>query len=730
MESLKRHGWPREAVAFFSGMSLEEMRDSLGPLAEDWELEQFEEVRRESKKQRLMLDCEDRQFRRDPVQFQQDKRWLDHGGWRDLSGAAEGLALRKARAMLPRAVWPTRLARRTAEQLDDKQRASVEEKERERLTKELVMLLRKTCLIAKESDKEEGRGQAQIWVTRRHAMGRRPNTLRVHVRLGRKMAAYMAAAYGRPWFRDESDVMEYVGMRLEEPCGKSVPRSVWSTLRFWEQAAELPEQERISISPALKNFFDEVARHPSWTDALKLRSSANRLTIRVVLAWEELVVRPNEKPYVRVFAWFKLLKLWAALRWDDTMGIPPSSLELVREKGLKGKIVRSKTSGEGRRVEMQEFYVAFDCWLERRGWLQEGWQLFRELGRGYGNEGRDFLLPRPDRHLRGFRGAMVKYPEAMAMSRALLSMATRPDEDGLWNQLLITVPETSGFWSEHSERITIISWAAALEVDPDARKRWGRWKPTTDEEYAKTSQTMVMAAQKKVASQIRDGMTRPNLVEDAEILLELGRWLEERGIVEHQIDEQLKRLRLRPGRRWRRGVDRLSDSDFELVEDMSEVGAQDGHVVDDLDSRPPTTPLIGEGDATEDEKSLGEVGASSPAAAAEEVLELARQLMDDDGEEPSVSKGTFVLSVVGRSKRRTLHQIGACYRKPGVHYKEYLVIGDARPVLEKGERLCISCFGKRDQIASEIGLGAGSDDDSGSSLSSSTSLGSTSSEDS
>ena len=42
----------------------------------------------------------------------------------------------------------------------------------------------------------------------------------------------------------------------------------------------------------------------------------------------------------------------------------------------------------------------------------------------------------------------------------------------------------------------------------------------------------------------------------------------------------------------------------------------------------------------------------------------------------------------------------------------------------------ISCFGKRDQIASEIGLGAGSDDDSGSSLSSSTSLGSTSSEDS
>lgn len=285
---------------------------------------------------------------------------------------------------------------------------------------------------------------------------------------------------------------------------------------------------------------------------------------------------------------------------------------------------------------------------------------------------------------------MVKYPEAMAMSRALLSMATRPDEDGLWNQLLITVPETSGFWSEHSERITVISWAAALEVDPDARKRWGRWKPTTDEEYAKTSQTMVMAAQKKVASQIRDGMTSPNLVEDAEILLELGRWLEERGIVEHQIDEQLKRLRLRPGRRWRRGVDRLSDSDFELVEAMGEVGAQDGHVVDDLDSRPPTTPLIGEGDATEDEKSLGEVGASSPAAAAEEVLELARQLMDDDGEEPSVSKGTFVLSVVGRSKRRTLHQIGACYRKPGVHYKEYLVIGDARPVLEKGERLCIS----------------------------------------
>lgn len=69
MEDLDRHGWHPSAVAFLDGMGLTEMKATVGEPAASWGLDEFAEVRREAKKQRLLLDCEDRQFARDPVPF-------------------------------------------------------------------------------------------------------------------------------------------------------------------------------------------------------------------------------------------------------------------------------------------------------------------------------------------------------------------------------------------------------------------------------------------------------------------------------------------------------------------------------------------------------------------------------------------------------------------------------------------------------------------------------------
>ena len=38
-----------------------------------------------------------------------------------------------------------------------------------------------------------------------------------------------------------------------------------------------------------------------------------------------------------------------------------------------------------------------------------------------------------------------------------------------------------------------------------------------------------------------------------------------------------------------------------------------------------------------------------------------------------------MVSVVGRSGRKTLHKVGECYRLPGVHFKNYEVLGDSMP---------------------------------------------------
>ena len=254
MESLSSHGWHAEALAFLHGLSFEELRTTLGSVAEDWSLDDFEQVTREAKKQKISLDREDRAYVRNPVAFQKEKGWIDGGGRADLSDASHGVQMSRARALLPRAVWPNRLSRRLAASTDDKQRSTLEEPERDRLSGELVVLLKKFGLI--KVDDGHTPENARQWLLKRHAMGRRPNTLRQHVRLARKFNIYMRSAYTHQWFRHSGDVMEYVALRLEEPCGKSVPSSIWSTLKFVEMSAEVPESQRISSDLSLKNFFD------------------------------------------------------------------------------------------------------------------------------------------------------------------------------------------------------------------------------------------------------------------------------------------------------------------------------------------------------------------------------------------------------------------------------------------------------------------------------------------
>ncbi len=686
MESLVSRGWPVEAMAFLEGMELAEMKVALGSLADSWELEDFEEVRREAKRQKVAQDREDRLFALDPSSFKKDLGWVDREGRADLSDSAKGIRIAAGRAMLPRPTWPNRFSRRSAHEKDDDQRARLEEAERESLTKELVSLLEKAGLVNK---KTETGGEADQWLARRHAMGRRPSTLRQHVRLGRKLVSYMRGSFGCSWFRSVQDVMEYVALRLQEPCGKTVPGSVWSTLRFLEVSAEVEESKRLSGDGALKNFFEEVSKHPSWAEG-HLRESAKMLPISVAMSWEGVVMDISEKKYVRVFAWFKLVKLWAALRWDDTLGIPPASIEKVGDRGLRGRIMRSKTTGEGKRIDVQEFYVSKASWLRFDGWLWEGWKLFRELGERYGSSNRDFLLPRPDRRLENFRGAMVKYHEAMSMSRALMNRMKVCWEGVMEGRNLLDLEDTSAFWSEHSERVTMVSWAAALGVSPEARKRWGRWKPSVDEEYAKTSLTMVYEAQEVVAQKIRFEAGTRDVTEDDLVLLDLGRWLENRGHREVDISSQLRRLMVRKGPTWKR--------EDGLLEIEDEVAPSDGEPL-----RSPTEVVVDE-----------------------QADPLTDDLVKDSGD-LEVSRGTFVLSVVGRSKRRTLHRIGSCYRLPGVHYKEFLVVGDERPQLEVGEKLCASCFGRADKTAAEA-VSSDLDVESASDSSSSTSLGSSSSE--
>ncbi len=111
--------------------------------------------------------------------------------------------------------------------------------------------------------------------------------------------------------------------------------------------------------------------------------------------------------------------------------------------------------------------------------------------------------------------------------------------------------------------------------------------------------------------------------------------------------------------------------------------------------------------------------------AAEPPENLVEEMIEDEGN-MGISTGTYVLSVVGHSKNRTLHQVGACYRVPGVHF---LVVGDIRPTLEQGEKLCASCFGRQQKKVFSEATASEPESDLASSVSSSTDLDSSDSDD-
>ena len=99
----------------------------------------------------------------------------------------------------------------------------------------------------------------------------------------------------------------------------------------------------------------------------------------MVLFALELVVLDTVRPmYIRGFAWVKLLKFWASLRYDDLQWLAPASLVLTAE-GLHATLPRTKTSGPGKRAAVLMATISSDAWLVSPRWLSEGFAIWKRF---------------------------------------------------------------------------------------------------------------------------------------------------------------------------------------------------------------------------------------------------------------------------------------------------------------------------------------------------------------
>ena len=74
---------------------------------------------------------------------------------------------------------------------------------------------------------------------------------------------------------------------------------------------------------------------------------------------------------LRIWAWVKLAKSWASLRWSDVQAIKPEELRL--EEGRLATILRrTKTSGPNRRIKEPPLCVSEMAFFEDQAWIKTG----------------------------------------------------------------------------------------------------------------------------------------------------------------------------------------------------------------------------------------------------------------------------------------------------------------------------------------------------------------------
>ena len=161
----------------------------------------------------------------------------------------------------------------------------------------------------------------------------------------------------------------------------------------------------------IRNFVQEASASGAY-GSNGIRKKAPRPLASLVVAWEQLVIDVSVHAYVRLFAFWKLCKVWGTLRFDDHRGFIYVN-RILRSRGLAAILVRTKTSGDDKSVQVLPFAISSEAYLSSADWLEVGWQLWGSVAPG----ARDYFLVAPSSDLGGVVYREVKYREAAAMSK-------------------------------------------------------------------------------------------------------------------------------------------------------------------------------------------------------------------------------------------------------------------------------------------------------------------------
>ena len=225
--------------------------------------------------------------------------------------------------------------------------------------------------------------------------------------------------------------------------------------------------------------------------------------------------------YARCLMWACLVCVWSCMRVSDLQGIDVSRLRLFRD-GLKGFLVKTKTTGPDKKVAEVPFFIGRCVGLSGRDWLHTGFDLWKGLGQ------LDWFF--------SLRRTKFAKPEVVGNYMRLIWRRLRVPFRKLGEQFWrpraeseLMGDETYLFWTGHSMRHVLPTIAAILGIPKEQRDYLGRWHIGLHQsaDYIHTCRQIVHDIQQRVCDKLSGG--KPGYDEE-ELFEELRAWLRRRGV--------------------------------------------------------------------------------------------------------------------------------------------------------------------------------------------------------
>ena len=173
--------------------------------------------------------------------------------------------------------------------------------------------------------------------------GMRAPTIRRRVLDWRKVSRFIQLTCGRTWPQSPADMLDYIATLVDAGAPKSAMDRALHALRFIEVAGGVLPDAQLSRDPLLDSAVRELqlATSASGTNPTK---KAPQVPLSFVIIFEALVIDASKPRFLRMYAWFRLVRIWGALRFDDHRGLVPDRARLVGGP-WRATLVRTKTSG-------------------------------------------------------------------------------------------------------------------------------------------------------------------------------------------------------------------------------------------------------------------------------------------------------------------------------------------------------------------------------------------------